>query len=72
MENISKQKKVYYLTSAAMQMYTSKMITQNTSNVIMLSINVKEIHVLFEGRMNIVDGYSPRMPIPQLNCPGKH
>lgn len=34
MENISKQKEVYYLTSAATQLYTSKMIIQNTSNVI--------------------------------------
>lgn len=34
MENISKQKKVYYLTSTAMEMYAFKMTAQNTNLMI--------------------------------------
>lgn len=34
MENISKQKKVYYLTSTAMEIYTFKMTTWNTNLMI--------------------------------------
>lgn len=73
MENISKQKKsILFNFHCHWNVQLHDKYAEHKSNYYYTSINVKEINVLSEGEINILDWYSPRMPIPQLRCPGKH